>query len=75
MTLMVESTALLVQRRKYMEPDLLDEFAALASTADYEIIGTFDIVSPPSSKFGIRSGKAEAIKTWIEINKPDFILF
>jgi len=72
---MVESTALLVQRRKYREPDLLDEFAALATTANYEIIGTFDIVSPPSSKFGIRSGKAEEIKTWIEVNKPDFVLF
>ncbi len=72
---MVESTALLVQRRKYRDPDLLEEFAALATTADYEIIGTFDIVSPPSSKFGIRSGKAEEIKTWIEVNKPDFVLF
>ncbi|MGY5878773.1 MAG: GTPase HflX [Candidatus Thorarchaeota archaeon] len=71
---MVESTALLVQRRKYRDPDLLEEFAALATTADYEIIGTFDIVSPPSSKFGIRSGKAEEIKTWIEVNKPDFAL-
>jgi len=72
---MVESTALLVQRRKYKEPDLLDEFAALATTADYEIIGRFDIVSAPSSKFGIRSGKAEEIKIWIEVNKPDFVLF
>jgi len=72
---MVESTALLVQRRKYREPDLLDEFAALATTADFEIIGRFDIVSPPSSKLGIRSGKAEEIKTWIEVNKPDFVLF
>ena len=72
---MVESTALLVQRRKYNEPGLLDEFAALASTADYEIIGTFDIVSSPSAKFGIRSGKAEEIKTWIEVNEPEFVLF
>lgn len=72
---MVESTALLVQRRKYREPNLLDEFAALATTADYEIIGRFDIVSAPSSKFGIRSGKAEEIKIWIEVNKPDFVLF
>ena len=72
---MVDATALLVQRRKYKEPDLLEEFAALASTADYDIIGTFDIVSEPSSKFGIRSGKAEEIKIWIEVNKPDFILF
>ena len=72
---MVESTALLVQRRMYREPDLLEEFAALATTADYEIIGSFDIVSEPSSKFGIRSGKAEEIKTWIDVNKPDFVLF
>jgi len=72
---MVESTALLVQRRKYRDPDLLEEFAALATTADYEIIGTFDIVSEPSAKFGIRSGKADEIKTWIEVNKPDFVLF
>ncbi|MHA1136680.1 MAG: GTPase HflX [Candidatus Thorarchaeota archaeon] len=71
---MVDATALLVQRRKYRDPNLLEEFAALATTADYEIIGTFDIVSPPSSKFGIRSGKAEEIKTWIEVNKPDFVL-
>ncbi len=72
---MVESTALLVQRRKYREPDLLDELAALATTADYNIIGRFDVVSGPSSKFGIRSGKAEEIKTWIEVNSPDVVLF
>ncbi len=72
---MVESTALLVQRRKYREPDLLDELAALATTADYKIIGRFDVVSGPSSKFGIRSGKAEEIKTWIEVNTPDVVLF
>ena len=72
---MVDATALLVQRRKYREPDLLDEFAALATTADFDVIGRFDIVSEPSSKFGIRSGKAEEIKTWIEVNKPDFVLF
>ena len=60
---MVESTALLVQRRKYREPDLLDELAALATTADYKIIGRFDVVSGPSSKFGIRSDKAEEIKS------------
>ncbi|MBE0525384.1 MAG: GTPase HflX [Candidatus Thorarchaeota archaeon] len=72
---MVESTALLVQRRRYREPDLLDEITALATTADYDVIGTFDIVSEPSAKFGIRSGKAEEIKTWIEVNKPDIVLF
>jgi len=72
---MVEATALLIQRRKYNEPDLLEEFAALATTADYEIIGSFDIVSNPSAKYGIRSGKADEIKEWIEVNKPDFVLF
>ncbi len=72
---MVEATALLVQRRKYNEPDLLDEFAALATTADYKIIGRFDIVSAPSAKYGISSGKADEIKTWIEVNEPEFVLF
>ncbi|TFG30325.1 GTPase HflX [Candidatus Thorarchaeota archaeon] len=74
-TMMVDATALLVQRRKYDEPDLLEEFAALAATAKYEVVGTFDIVSAPSAKYGIRSGKAEEIKIWIEANKPDFVLF
>lgn len=73
--IMAEDTALLVQRRKYKEPDLLGEFTALATTADYNIIGTFDIVSEPSAKFGIRSGKADEIKIWIDVNKPDVVLF
>jgi GTP-binding protein HflX len=72
---MVDATALLVQQRKYKEPDLLDEFTALAKTAGYTVIGTFDIVSAPSAKYGIRSGKVEEIKIWIEVNKPDFVLF
>jgi GTP-binding protein HflX len=72
---MADTTALLVQQRKYKEPNLLDEFTALAKTAGYDIIGTFDIVSAPSAKYGIRSGKVEEIKTWIEVNKPDFVLF
>ena len=72
---MVDATALLVQRRKHDEPDLLDEFAALAKTANYEVVGTFDVVSSPSSKYGIRSGKAEEIGIWIEANEPDFVLF
>ncbi len=73
--LMVEATALLVQRRTHQQPDLLSEFKALAATAEYDVIGLFDIVSAPSARYGIRSGKAEEIKTWIEINKPEFVLF
>ncbi len=72
---MVEATALLVQRRTHQQPDLLSEFKALAATAEYDVIGSFDIVSAPSARYGIRSGKAEEIKTWIEINKPEFVLF
>lgn len=72
---MVEASALLVQRRKHDEPDLLDEFAALAKTANYNVLGTFDVISPPSAKYGIRSGKTEEIGIWIEANKPDFVLF
>ncbi len=68
-------TALLVQRRLYNEPDLLDEFEALATTAGYTVIGNFDVVSAPSARFGIRSGKAEEIATWIEVNEPERILF
>ena len=73
--MMVDATAILVQRRKHDEPDLLEEFAALAATAKYEVVGTFDIVSSPSARYGIRSGKAEEIRIWIEANKPDFVLF
>ncbi len=72
---MVDATALLVQQRIYKEPDLLDEFTALATTAGYKVIGTFDIVSVPSTKYGIRSGKVEEIRIWIEANKPDIVLF
>ncbi|MHA1882759.1 MAG: GTPase HflX [Candidatus Thorarchaeota archaeon] len=68
-------TALLVQRRLYKEPNLLDEFEALATTAGYTVIGSFDVVSAPSARFGIRSGKADEIATWIEVNEPDRILF
>jgi GTP-binding protein HflX len=73
--LMVEATALLVQRRSYLEPDLLSEFKALAKTAMYNVIGSFDIVSAPVAKYNIRSGKADEIKTWIEVNEPEFVLF
>jgi len=72
---MVEATALLIQRRAHREPDLLSEFKALATTAGYTVIGSFDIVSSPSAKYNIRSGKAEEIKTWIEVNEPEFVLF
>ncbi|MFX0107561.1 MAG: GTPase HflX, partial [Candidatus Hodarchaeota archaeon] len=68
-------TALLIQRRKAKEPDLVDEFRSLAQTAGYSVIGTFDIVSPPSARYGLRKGKVEEIATWIEINNPDFVLF
>ena len=73
--MMFEATALLVQRRKHREPNLLSEFEALATTADYDVIGSFDIVSAPSAKYNIRSGKAQEIKTWIEVNEPEFVLF
>ena len=73
--LMVEATALLVQRRSHLEPDLLSEFKALAKTASYNVIGSFDIVSTPVAKYNIRSGKADEIKTWIEVNEPEFVLF
>ncbi|MFW9837683.1 MAG: GTPase HflX [Candidatus Thorarchaeota archaeon] len=72
---MVEATALLVQRRSFRDPDLLSEFQALAATADYDVIGSFDIVSAPAAKYGIRTGKADEIKTWIEVNEPEFVLF
>jgi len=66
---------LLVQRRDYKSPDLMDEFRSLANTAGYDVVGEFDIVSPPSARYGIRSGKAEEISTWIEVNSPDVVLF
>ncbi|MFX1482110.1 MAG: GTPase HflX [Promethearchaeota archaeon] len=72
---MVEATALLVQRRSHKDPDLLSEFEALATTAQYTVVGSFNIVSPPAAKYGIRSGKAQEIQTWIEVNKPEFVLF
>ncbi|TXT57568.1 MAG: GTPase HflX [Candidatus Thorarchaeota archaeon] len=72
---MYKPTALLVQRRKYDEPDLLEEFESIAKTAGYSILGFFDVVSPPSARFGIGSGKVEEIATWIEINEPDVVLF
>lgn len=72
---MTDVKALLVQRRDYKDPNLLSEFEALATTAGYEVLGTFDIVSASSAKYGIRSGKVEEIQTWIQVNEPDFVLF
>ncbi|MHA2210990.1 MAG: GTPase HflX [Candidatus Thorarchaeota archaeon] len=72
---MTDVKALLVQRRDRKDPNLLSEFEALAQTAGYEVAGTFDIVSAPSAKYGIRAGKVEEIETWIEVNEPDFVLF
>lgn len=72
---MTDVKALLVQRRDYKDPNLLSEFEALATTAGYEVLGTFDIVGASSAKYGIRSGKVEEIQTWIQVNEPDFVLF
>ncbi len=72
---MDEERVLLVQRRDRNDPDLMSEFRALASTAGYTVIGEFDIISPPAAKYGIRKGKAEEIKTWIEIEEPDLVFF
>lgn len=67
--------ALLVQRRNRSEPNLISEFKALATTAGYSVIGCFDIVSPPSAKYGLRSGKVDEIATWLEVEKADVVLF
>ncbi|MGQ4911683.1 MAG: GTPase HflX [Candidatus Thorarchaeota archaeon] len=72
---MSELKTLLVQRRLPSEPNLMDEFKALVDTAGYEVLGVFDIVSRPSSRYGIRTGKVEEIKTWIEVNEPDIVFF
>jgi GTP-binding protein HflX len=72
---MDEQTALLIQRRFRNEPDLLPEFEAIATTAGYTVVGTFDVVGRPSARFGISVGKVEEIATWIEVDPVDFILF
>jgi GTP-binding protein HflX len=72
---MESQTALLVQRRTRRQPDLLSEFKAIAASAGYSVLGTFDIVGPPSARFGISSGKVEEIATLIEVNSPDVVLF
>ncbi len=66
---------MLVQHRSTGEPDLMGEFKALAWTAEYMVVGEFNIVGPMSARFGIRSGKVEEIKIWIEINKPDVVIY
>ncbi|TFF92066.1 GTPase HflX [Candidatus Thorarchaeota archaeon] len=72
---MSELNALLVQRRRAVEPDLMHEFRALVETAGYTAVGTFDVVGRPSARFGIRTGKVEEIRTWIEIHTPDVVFF
>ncbi|TFG14028.1 GTPase HflX [Candidatus Thorarchaeota archaeon] len=72
---MQQLRTLLIQRRRHYEPNLLSEFEALAATANYNVIGTFDIVGRPKGRFGISTGKVEEIKTWIELNRPDIVLF
>ncbi|MFW9849354.1 MAG: GTPase HflX [Candidatus Thorarchaeota archaeon] len=72
---METQSALLVQRRSENEPDLLPEFEAIATTAGYTIVGTFDVVGAPSARFGISTGKVEEIATYLEIESVDFILF
>ncbi|MFW9887281.1 MAG: GTPase HflX [Candidatus Thorarchaeota archaeon] len=72
---MTDVKALLIQRRGHKDPNLLSEFEALATTAGYEVIGSFDIIGESSAKYGIRSGKVEEIETWIQVNEPGFILF
>ncbi len=68
-------SAILIQRRFYREPNLLPEFEAIAKTAGYTVLGTFDIVGPPSAKFGISTGKVEEIATWLEVEPAEFALF
>ncbi|MFX1265015.1 MAG: GTPase HflX [Promethearchaeota archaeon] len=72
---MTEETALLIQRRAHNEPNLMDEFEALALTAGYSVTKSYDIVSAPSARYAIRSGKVDEIATWIEINEPDVVFF
>jgi GTP-binding protein HflX len=53
----------------------MEEFEALVDTAEYDVLGTFDVVGRPSAKFGIGGGKVEEIKDWIEVNPPDVVFF
>lgn len=47
----------------------------MAKTAEYTVVGTFDVVGPFSAKFGIRGGKVEEIKIWIEAQRPDVVFY
>ncbi len=72
---MANLNALLVQRRAYNEPDLLSEFQQIATTAEYSVHSSFDIVGRPSARFGISSGKVEEIANIIEVSEIDIVLF
>ncbi|MHA1813424.1 MAG: GTPase HflX, partial [Candidatus Thorarchaeota archaeon] len=72
---MTNSTALLVQRRLFSEPDLMDEFEALAESAGHTVLGRFDVVGRGSARYAISAGKVQEIREWIEINEPDVVLF
>ncbi|MHA1246883.1 MAG: GTPase HflX [Candidatus Thorarchaeota archaeon] len=72
---MTNSTALLVQRRRFSEPDLMDEFEALAESAGYTVLGRFDVVGRGSARYAISAGKVQEIREWIEINEPDVVIF
>ncbi len=64
-----------MQSRGPSDPDLMDEFVALAESAGYSVIGTIDVVGSGSARFGISRGKVEEIGLWIEVNSPDVVLF
>lgn len=68
-------SALLVQRRAYKDPNLLSEFEAIASTAGYSVHSSIDIVSSPSAKYGISTGKVEEIANLLEVSDIDIVLF
>ncbi len=67
--------AILVRRRTYDQPARIDEFKALAETAGYEVVATFDIVAKPKTKYNLTIGKVEEIKEAIEIHEPDLVIF
>ncbi len=73
--MMISTSALLVQRREYGEPNLLNEFESIATSAGYRVIGEFDIVGAEHGRYGISIGKAEEIDDWIRAHEPDFVLF
>ncbi len=67
--------AILVRRRTYDEPARIEEFKALAETAGYNVVATFDIVAKPKTKYNLTIGKVEEIKEAIEIYEPDVVIF